>query len=807
MIRGVADASPEISLAKALTLFRDLPNSIVVLDPATLRILYVNEAAIEKYGYTKEEFLSMTVFDVTPSEDHAEIRRRQASFVRGKSRYFGPARHLAKDGRILINENIAIPALHNGALVGVNILIDITEQVDAQARSRSIFDNFPIPMCVYDPQTLRFLDVNKAAVRAYGYTREECLNMTVADVTTEVGMEEVRRRTFGKDLASAGHLSGIYEQVRKDGSTFCAEIESDNIPFGQGRIVRMVVARDVTEKIALAKSEAAALRRLEEAQEIAHLGSFEYNFETKQIYLSPELLRIMGLTPETAPAIEPNLLRLFHPDDHGSINDAIRNAWPSGEYTVEARIMRPAGDWRWVSARAKQTYSLGRRPATVTGTIFDVTDRVVAEHELRFLAFHDPLTLLPNRAAVSDLLDTAMKEGPFALFYIDFDGFSEVNDSFGHHFGDAVLRMIADRLTDAIGSDGKVCRWGGDEFVVVARLPNDAPGAHVRILEHFRSALEPVYEVGGRELFITASIGIALYPEHGGNSEELVRNADAAMYEAKDHRNTSAVFSPRMYDAAKRRLEIQNGLHQALRLAQLCLVFQPIVSVHTGDVVSAEALLRWKDPKYGSRFPGEFIEIAEESGLIIPLGEWVIDETCRAVQCLLANGINIPIAVNVSSKQFEFGHVIDCFEKAMSATKVCAENLIVEITESGIMRDIARSSSVMEALRSRGICIALDDFGTGYSSLSHLKSFPIDTLKIDRELLQDVVHAEQDREIVRSVVHLGKATNLKVVAEGVESLEQAKLLRQLGCDEFQGFHFCVPLPLPDFLATLTSHRW
>ncbi len=270
------------------------------------------------------------------------------------------------------------------------------------------------------------------------------------------------------------------------------------------------------------------------------------------------------------------------------------------------------------------------------------------------------------------------------------------------------------------------------------------------------------------------------------------------MYAAKRQRNSSAVFHPRMYDAARHRLEIQNGLHQALRLKQFALYLQPLISVD-GGIAGAEALIRWKDPSWGLRLPAEFIEIAEQSGLIVQIGEWVMGEACRLSQAFGKRGFALPIAVNVSSKEFEYGHVLNSIDRALARSDTDPRALTAEITETGIMRDVTRSIRVMQSLRALGVGIALDDFGTGYSSLGHLKSFPIDSLKIDRKLLQDVATDRQDREIVTAVVHLAAATNLTVVAEGVESAAQVSILRELGCHVFQGYYYCRPLPAEEFL--------
>jgi diguanylate cyclase (GGDEF)-like protein len=431
---------------------------------------------------------------------------------------------------------------------------------------------------------------------------------------------------------------------------------------------------------------------------------------------------------------------------------------------------------------------------SANGTVLDVTEQKARDDELRFLAYRDPLTGLPNRESMKDILTAAISHASAAVFFVDFDSFKEINDTFGHAVGDALLQQIAGRLKGIAGA--QTCRWGGDEFVIVAPLRETQ--SHDDVLFHIRTALASSYEQDDHTFFITPSIGIALYPEHGDCAETLIRNADTAMYEAKRVKNTSALFRPSMAEAAKQRLYIQNGLHEALRSDYLKLAFQPIVSADTGNIIGAEALIRWLDPDRGVQMPERFIEIAERTGLIVPIGDWVVSEACRALQTLQSRGLLIPISVNVASQQVDTEHIVQSIRKWTKLYEVPPQALSVELTESGIMRDVDHAIAVMKRLREIGVRIALDDFGAGYSSLSHLKSLPLDVMKIDRSLVCGIADNERDRHIMMSVLQLAKATDLFVVAEGVETAEQAGVLRSLACDGLQGFHFSRPLYAAEF---------
>jgi diguanylate cyclase (GGDEF)-like protein len=420
--------------------------------------------------------------------------------------------------------------------------------------------------------------------------------------------------------------------------------------------------------------------------------------------------------------------------------------------------------------------------------------------QLQHAATHDVLSGLPNRMLLADRLGQAIahaerRQKHFAVFVVDLDRFKAINDSLGHLAGDAMLKEVARRLASVLRKADTLARLGGDEFVLVLNeisAPADVEAVAARVLADIA---RPV-KLSDLELHTSASIGISLFPTDGTNADTLLQHADAAMYHAKKNgRNTYQLFAPAMSAFAKERLELENGLRRALTQHEFVLHYQPKVDVHGGGVDSAEALIRWQHPTRGLTAPLDFIPLAEESGLIVPIGEWVLREACRQACAWQAAGLRpMRVAVNLSAQQFRQKNLVEVVRSALSAARLEARYLELELTESAVMHDAEQSIEVLRQLSALGVRISVDDFGTGYSSLSYLRRLPLDKLKIDRAFIRDVVTNREDAAIVRAIVALAHNLHLKVIAEGVETPDQLAFLRELGCDQYQGFHYSVPVP-------------
>jgi len=435
-----------------------------------------------------------------------------------------------------------------------------------------------------------------------------------------------------------------------------------------------------------------------------------------------------------------------------------------------------------------------------------------ANRQLRHLATHDALTGLPNRVLLDDRLTQAIaharRDGQqFAVLVIDLDRFKLVNDSLGHRAGDELLNEVARRLNGIVRSIDTVARVGGDEFVLVVSPspdPQDAEQVGQRVIE----VLQAPTRISGVELRISPSIGVAFYPTDGASSETLLVNADAAMYCAKQRgRSNVQRFEAGMDRITRERVGLQTDLHYALARGQFTLYYQPKVDAATGTIHSAEALIRWLHPERGMIGPDQFIPLAEECGLIESIGEWVIREACHQAKAWQLEGLPpLRIAVNVAASQFRCGNLLDVIRRALNDAALDPRYLELEITESAVMTDPEESAGILEDLSRMGVLVSVDDFGTGYSSMSYLRRFPIDKLKIDRGFIAELMTRADDASIVRAIISLAHSLRLKVVAEGVETLEQLDFLKSMGCDQYQGYHFSRPLPAAEFGALVLRRK-
>ena len=521
-------------------------------------------------------------------------------------------------------------------------------------------------------------------------------------------------------------------------------------------------------------------------------------------YLTDSVLPVLGYDPQSL--LGRKLVELAHPDDVGHLEKVIASE-PSGQ-AFECRLRSRAGVWVFME------WAHGTRPdargCILTGR--DVSERKKLEEELRHQAFHDSLTGLANRALFENRLAHALaglrrREGGVSVVFVDLDDFKTVNDSLGHPAGDELLHLVGERLRYNLRSSDTAARLGGDEFGLLldgAATAEAATEAARRLL----AALEPPFTVGGRELSISASLGIALATSGRETMEDLMRNADLAMYEAKRRGGAQlSIFEESMHEIALGRLELGAELQRAVDEQQFDLHFQPIVRLDTAAVIGAEALIRWRHPERGLLLPSQFLALAEQTGLVVPIGRQVLAEACRTLaawQGRHPRAEALTLSVNVSMRQLHDARIVDDVRRVLAEEGIAPQRLVLEITESFLADETEAALHCLQRLRALGVRLAVDDFGTGYSALSYLQRFPIDLLKIDRSFIEHARRSSPSLNLVRSIVQLGRSLHLDLVAEGVEDAEQAAELLAMGVKSGQGFYFARPLEAEHFEALLAS---
>ncbi len=563
---------------------------------------------------------------------------------------------------------------------------------------------------------------------------------------------------------------------------------------------------DVTDYKTMERRLRLEQAHLAEVQKIAQLGSWKWKRKGNMLLCSQEVCRIFAIHLEESTEISVFLKKICK-EDRQRVFQALRDAmlYKTG-LTLDYRIGLNDGSIRHVQQRMTIETDSSTEVVSITGTLQDITERKSVEQELirqrssmAYLAHHDSLTNLPNRICIQDWMQKALRQAArddreIAVLLVDIDNFKMINDNYGHQIGDMFLIRFSERLVNSIDKKMMIGRLSGDEFVIIID-PVSRTETISQLANKILSQFTLPFSVGGLQFFLTPSIGISLFSRHGKTCEELLRTADVAMYAAKKERNTYRIYTPEMDALSKGFHTISNELRKALTEKEFELFFHPQVDLKTGQLLKLEALIRWKHPEKGLISPLEFIPVAEETGLILPIGDWVLDSACEQAKKFLDAGIDrFCMSVNISMVQFKQPRFPETVINTLTRHRLPPNLLELEITESIAMENAELTISHLNKIRAMGIRVAIDDFGTGHSSLSHLKHLPISTLKIDRGFVTDVMTDHFDSALIKAMVELAKTLNLEVVAEGIETEDQRQFLCELGCQIGQGFLFCKPLP-------------
>lgn len=676
----------------------------------------------------------------------------------------------------------------------------------SEEQYRLLFDSNSVPMYVFDRKTLHYLAINEAAIEQYGYSKEEFLSMTLADLRPP-GDVPALLDDVTKDKPGI-FSSGIWRHRRKDGTLLHVEIISHSIIFNETDAC-LVAAYDVTER----KRAEDVVRQAEEKYrgifENSVVGIFQSAPDGRFLSINPALANMHGYdTPAgLLEAISLSGSKLLV--DPSAMTTLAKAAEECGAvHGAELEILCKDGSKKWVRVNLRVIRDTSGKVVIREGTVEDITEHKAAQERMQFLAYYDALTELPHRAHLQDrlgiVLAGARRRGEMiALLFIDLDRFKNINDSFGHAFGDVVLKEVAQRLKGSTDESNMVARIGGDEFVILLcnlKGQSDAAMVAARVIE----AMKKGFNVRGQSISIGCSIGISVFPEHGEDEMTLIRNADLAMYSSRESgRGNVRFFTDEMNDKAVERLNMDNNLQLAMEREEFFLVYQPQIDIERGKITGVEALIRWRHPEFGLIPPEKFIPIAENNGLILPIGEWALRTACAQGRRWQDEGLRaIPIAVNVSAVQFRQDNFLEIIRTALQETGLPPEYLELEITESLLLNNEDRTLSILRELKKMGVRLSIDDFGTGYSCLSYLRQYPIDKLKIDKSFIRDCIINCDGAAIAASIINMAHSLRLKVIAEGVENEAQMSFLRHHQCVEIQGYYFSKPISADDATTIL-----
>ncbi|MBI3897223.1 MAG: EAL domain-containing protein [Gammaproteobacteria bacterium] len=675
----------------------------------------------------------------------------------------------------------------------------------AEQRFARVFHASPAPMLVVRATDGAFVDVNDSALSLLGFARDEMIGRNAVAIGL---ISEQQQQRAGRLLKKSGKIRDSELRVRTKSGRWCWLLGSMESIELDGERCQVVTSLDITER----KQTEEALRRSQ--QQYASLVEtidgivWEADATTLQFsFVSRQAARLLGY-PLRQWIGEPNFWRdRIHPDDREWVVDScLAAARHLDDREFEYRMLAADGRAVWLHDLVSVVAQDGRA-VKLRGVMVDITERKQAEERLSFLAHHDVLTNLPNRSLLHDRLQLLMHEsdrrgGAIGVMFLDLDHFKTINDSLGHAVGDQLLQQVGQRLSRCVRVGDTVARVSGDEFALVlagVQQSDDVVLVARKVLECFARS----FTVGSHDLYITCSIGITLYPHDGKDIDGLLRNADVAMYRAKElGRNTYQFYAAEMTVRAQERLALEHDLHRALEAQEFALHYHPVIDLRTRAIIGGEALLRWHHPYRGGLMPSEFIAVAEESGLILPLGDWVLQTACQQCRLCRVEGVAVRMIINLSPRQFQQRGLINDLIDVLKNAEVDPSVLTLEITESTLMRPETGTETVLHRLHDLGVRISIDDFGTGYSSLAYLKRFPISVLKIDRSFIDGIGRDPNDEAIINAVIAMTKSLHIEVVAEGVETEQQLRFLEERGCDAVQGFYFSKPLLPEEFVTAL-----
>ncbi|SHN27854.1 sensor domain-containing protein [Gracilibacillus kekensis] len=794
-----------------LTIVQQIPTPMFiseVTDAHHITIKESNLAVVKITGYPKQELLKMSPYDLIDKD-----LLRKASFDQKKISEDTPFMFESiitkKDGSVTpVLFQVIIITLSQNKKYSVTLIHDITDKRNTEVLLEKTHQQLE-SLFVYNPDLIfmlnkqgDFTNVNPANERILLYTKHEMLLMNYNDIIYEEDLESTNQK-FNEVLQNAT-VQVELRVYNKAGEILTLDITA--VPtINDGQVTGVIgVARDITFEKEMAKQLQESEQRYRSIYENNIDAVLSFDLNGCFSYINKATEQLMGYTAKEL--IGTPFLPHIIPEERKRTAEEYAKVEQGIAVQYETCMLNKQQEFVYlhvtvipiiVDGKLTGVHCLGK----------DITEKKKFEEKLNYMAYHDYLTALPNQHyfhhKLKELMETEHSLEPFSIFFLDLDRFKSINDSLGHEYGDKLLKKVAERLQWYTPGNATVFRYGGDEFIVL--LQQTTLSKTTEVADQLMTSLSQPYDLEGIDIVTTPSIGISVYPQDAQDSKTLIKKADNAMYHAKRMGKSNYQFyHDSMHSKIQGNIELESLLRKAIKRNEFSLFYQPQIGTKSNQIYGAEALIRWNSHELGMISPAEFIPLAEESGLIVPIGEWVIREACQQVknwQC--ANLPLFPVSVNLSIRQFYQSDLIPMIRKIIEETGIEPHYLELEITETMAM-EAESATIILQELKNTGVKIAMDDFGTGYSSLNYLKKFPIDHLKIDQSFVKDISYDKDDKDIVSTIIVLAHNLNMLTIAEGVETAEHVAFLKEHKCDVLQGYHFSKPLPPQEFESWLKN---
>lgn len=795
--------------------FQESPDAIALLRQTDTKFLDFNPGFTRLLGYERQDAIDKSESDINLWADE-EQRQAVAERLNSEQEYNENEVCLRRVDGSIVKADLSIRQM---TIDGEECLLIIARDVTARIKNEAarieseekfalVFQHSPDGIAIIRKRDGMIYDINDVLTEGSEYTKEELIGKSLLELNMVANPEAFV--TMASKLQENGHYDAVEMQfISKNGGIVPTLVSANEFELS-GEMYIIAIAKDMREVRRVEKQLEISEQRFKGSFDNAPIGIFLVDEEGK-IFQANRFAQEM-LVYEASELPNMHISRLVPTEDRLQLKETLTRLQLGTEKTSlsERRMLCQNGLELWTNCQIVLQRDGDSEYFIIQ--VADVTDIKLSQRRMERMAFYDTLTDLANRRLFQDRLAQAIdhcsrKETTAALLYLDLDQFKRVNDTLGHEAGDNLLRQVANRLTECVRTEDTVGRPGGDEFTILlfdVASPSDAGVVAEKILERLR---EPI-TISGHNLVVTTSIGITVLPTDGKDANILMKNADLAMYRAKERgRNNYQFFREEMNTNAIKRLRIENELREALEQEEFVLYYQPKVDIALQRMIGVESLIRWNHPKNGLLPPGEFIDVAEETGAIVEIGNWIIQEACRAGRKLReAGGDDFTTAINISPRQFRDPNLVNFIRKCLRESKLDPSNLEIEITETMLMHDVEAASETVQRLHKLGVNIAIDDFGTGYSSLNYLKKFPIQTVKVDRSFVMDIPSNQDDMAITAAVIAMAHRLNMQVVAEGVETRAQLKFLHENDCEYAQGYLFSKPEPLDEVMTILNRRK-